>query len=381
MTCRTARLRLSLPAALIALAGCASTVHEPTVAGQPRDITAREAVAEADAATDTDGAAGAGGTRRYGPTASTVGEIHERSAQATAPLDFWQRLDHGHDRIYARMQEYVEATDRRFAKPGTELLPVPAAPFRIGVTGEFIDRRDGLDFQPDLDFDVQLRLPNIEQRLRIFITSVDLDESPRDASEDTELRAGLRYELRKYVNFDIGVKAEAPPVAFMSVRWAREYHLGRWDFYPLAKLFAETDESIGYAAATTFDHWSGGRLLRSSSFVKWRQDRDEMEWTQTLIHARARQIIVPDRYGSYLRASDIGHGWGLRLLASGENMHGASRYEASLFFKRPTTSRWLYWVVEPLVTWEREYAWRADPGIRIGLDALFWDLARNGKHR
>ena len=37
------------------------------------------------------------------------------------------------------------------------------------------------------------------------------------------------------------------------------------------------------------------------------------------------------------------------------------------------------WFVEPLVRWDREYAWQADPGIRIGIDALFWDLARPGK--
>jgi len=36
----------------------------------------------------------------------------------------------------------------------------------------------------------------------------------------------------------------------------------------------------------------------------------------------------------------------------------------------------LYWFVEPLVRWDREWEWSADPGIRVGIDMLFWDLAR-----
>ncbi len=155
---------------------------------------------------------------------------------------------------------------------------------------------------------------------------------------------------------------------------------GSWDFYPLAKIFAETKESVGYAAATTFDHWSGRTLLRSSTYAKWRLDRDRTEWSHTLIFARAHELIVPDRYGSYPRADDIGRGWGVRLLASGENAHEVSRYEAGVFYRRRSASHhWLYWHVEPIVRWDRDYNWNGDPGIRIGIDMLFWDLARPGR--
>ncbi len=376
---RRARRPLPLPlilSAVAALAGCATTAPEgpPAVATQPRVLTASEAVAEANGAR-RDRAI------RQEPSVSSTQDVQAQHAAASAPLDARERLDSAHDRLYAQMQELVEATDRRYAPKDTVLLPVPAAPFRIGMTGEAIDRSDGTDFDFDLDFDVSLRLPNIEKRLRIFITSSDLDEAPRVREKETALRAGLRYELQKFLNFDIGLKADLPPVAFMALKWARQYQLGRWDFYPFAKLFAETDESVGYAAAVTFDRWSGQRLLRTSSYVKWRNDRDRTEWSQTLIYARAKEIIVPDRYGSYLRATDIGRGWGARLYASGEDMHGTTYYEAAIFSKHPTPNRWLYWFVEPLVRWDRQYDWKADPGIRVGIDALFWDLARPGKPR
>lgn len=362
-------------AAFAALTGCATAGRDaaPVVAAQPRAITAGEAAAE-----------GNGHRRhaaRHRPGESSTDEVQAQNAAAAAPLDARERLDEAHDRAYTKMQEFVEALDHRFAPKDAELLPVPAAPFRVSLGGEAIDRSDGTDFDLDLDFDTTLRLPNTEKRLRIFITSNDVDEAPRVADESSAVRAGLRYELRRHLNFDVGIKADVPPVAFVSLKWAREARLGRWDFYPFAKLFAETDESVGYAAAMTFDRWSGQRLFRTSSYVKWRDDRDRTEWSQTLIYARAREIIVPDRYGSYLRASDIGRGWGLKLYASGEDMHGTTYYEASLFRKQPTASGWLYWFIEPLVRWDREYGWRADPGIRIGIDALFWDLARPGKPR
>lgn len=85
---------------------------------------------------------------------------------------------------------------------------------------------------------------------------------------------------------------------------------------------------------------------------------------------------MPDRYGSYPRADDIGRGWGIRLETSGLDTDRISRYEAGLFFRRPTRNRWLYWRAEPFVQWDRAYGWHADPGIRVGFDALFWDLAR-----
>ena len=39
----------------------------------------------------------------------------------------------------------------------------------------------------------------------------------------------------------------------------------------------------------------------------------------------------------------------------------------------PTARNWLYWNVTPLVRWERKFGWKADPGIRAGIDILFWD--------
>lgn len=377
----------SLTAFAIVLAGCATTRHEPPpeVAPQPPEMTAEEVVAEEQAVngnaepTPVEVPATSPGDRRYRPTTLSTEEIRARNAEAPLPLDFRQRVDYTHDRIYAWTQSGVQGLDHWVADKDKPLKPVPAAPFRLSVDSGWIKREGGLDFELDMDFDIALQLPNLEDRLRIFITSGELDEAPEDVRDDSRLSAGLRYQLFRHLDFDLGVRLDAPPVPFAALKWTHEIALGRWDFYPFAKVFVETEESAGFAAAATFDRWSGRHLFRTSTYAKWRADRDRTQWSETLIYARALQLIVPDRYGSYPRANDIGHGYGLRLLASGETGRAVDRYEAGIFYRRPTPLRWLYWSVEPMVRWSREYGWNADPGVRLGLEALFWDLARAGR--
>ncbi|MEJ0098235.1 MAG: hypothetical protein WDO12_00170 [Pseudomonadota bacterium] len=405
----------ALPAlAPLLITACATTAptHEapPVVAPQPPQITATEAVNEgkiaekteeqalAEAAATTTPAtpaapatpatvvptmapdpAAPGRAQRYHPTDRSTQQIREQNAAAAFPLDFSQRLDHAHDVLYTWEQGMVESTDHYFADKDRPLRPVPAAPFRIGTALELVDRDTGVKPHLDVNVDISLHMPNIEQRLKLFVTSEELDGSTGRDSEDSHLRAGLRYELLRDVDFDLGIRVRVPPVAFTSVKWSREVPMGSWDFYPLVRVFLETRESLGTEAATTFDRWSGHTLLRSSTDAKWRADRNATNWSQTFIYARASEIMVPDRYGSYVSADDIGRGWGVRLEASGDTTHHVDAYETGLFYHAATPHRWLYWYVEPLVRWDRSYGWSADPGIRIGIDALFWDLARPAK--
>ena len=105
----------------------------------------------------------------------------------------------------------MEATDRKLADKDKTLEPVPAAPFRLGLMLESIDRSDGMEFNFNANLDIALNLPNIEKRLRIFVTSDDLDEAPDTARDRSGLRAGLRYQLLNFLDFDVGVRLDIPP--------------------------------------------------------------------------------------------------------------------------------------------------------------------------
>ncbi len=155
---------------------------------------------------------------------------------------------------------------------------------------ETLDRSGAMKFRFDGELDMNLRLPNTERRLRVFITSDNPDEAPRGTRRDSaSLSAGLRHELARYLDFDVGVRVDAPPVAFTSIKYSREIQLGGISFYPFAKVFVESSDGFGASAAATFDHWSGRTLLRSSSFAKWTADGDHKDWSQSLIFARAHE--------------------------------------------------------------------------------------------
>lgn len=362
---RSAALLLAACAAALGLGGCA---YAARVASPPAQASGAPARVER----------GRERTPRFSPSTRSTAEIRAEAARRPYPLDFGERLDRGHDWLYVNAQHFVEDTDRRFAPPDAELLAVPATPFRLGVLTEAIDRRDGVALDLDLNLDVTLNLPNIERRLRIFITSDDVAESPDVVGERRNVRAGLRFAWARDLDFDLGVRGDLPPIAFASLRWGKFYPAGDWDFYPFAKLFAETNDGLGVSGGFTFDRRVGdATILRSSSFAKWRLDRAATEWTQAFLVARADELLVPDRYGHLLQNRDLARGYGMQLLATGARTSRADGYEATVFYKRPLRHRWLYGRIEALVRWDREYAWRADPGIRIGFDALFWDLSRS----
>ena len=102
----------------------------------------------------------------------------------------------------------------------------------------------------------------------------------------------------------------------------------------------------------------------------------DTDFTQSLTVAHAAETLRQGRYSDVVGGRDLARGYGLQLLASGTRDTGAQRYEASLFVKQPTALRWLYWHAAPLINWERSQGWHPDPGIRIGIDALFWDVGR-----
>jgi hypothetical protein len=255
--------------AALVLGGCASTRHEakPEVALQPQ-ATSAEAVVAAAAPPAPKPV-----LQRFRPADRSVRDIREQSAATAPPLDFGQRLDHSHDQLYAWMQGIVDATDRGLASDNRQVQPVPAAPFRIGLSLETIDR-SGAPAQVEGELEMALQLPNMRSRLRIFITSDDPDESPRGPGQKAYLSAGLRRELLRDVNFDLGIRLDAPPVAFSSIKWSREIPLGGLSFYPLAKVFVESGRGFGASVAATFDHWSGRTLLRSSTYARWIADGD-----------------------------------------------------------------------------------------------------------
>lgn len=129
-------------AAAAACAGRGSTVSDRCYVADPRRMVQAAAASAADTAGTTAPAPARAPARapaprrpeRIGPSLRSTAEIREEAARRPYPLDFGQRLDRTHDSAHVNAQQLVEDTDRRFAPPDAELLPVPrdAVPPRPG---------------------------------------------------------------------------------------------------------------------------------------------------------------------------------------------------------------------------------------------------------
>lgn len=286
-------------------------------------------------------------------------------------------LDRWHDRLFLGVQDFITRVDERYVDDPATALPVPVSPFRIGLQAESLRRADGtIDTSPRVDIDLLLKMPNLQRRLQLFITSDSVDESPdRLGNRLNDVRAGLRYSLLSNLDFDVGLRADLPPVAFTSVRWQKQWALGDWQLQPFIKAYAETKRGIGVASGVNLERWIDRWVLRSASYANWRRDSDDTQWTQAFIVARASEVIRFGRYSDVLGGRDLARGFGLEGKLDGSRSKQLETYEVSLFAKQPTARRWLYWQVAVFTRWDRERSWHADPGIRLSLDALFWDRA------
>ena len=286
-------------------------------------------------------------------------------------------LDHWHDQLYLGLESLIKRTDSYYADDANAALQTPGSPFRITLQTEVLRHGDSsTSATPQVDVDLHLQMPNLQRKLQLFITSDNVNESSdRLNSGLNSLRAGVRVTPLDFVDFDLGVRADVPPVAFASLRWQKKFDLAGWRLEPFSKAYVETKRGVGWANGVNLERWFDHWVVRSASYGNWQRDNHGTEWTQAFIVARAREVIRFGRYSDVLGGRDLARGIGFEGLVSGDSTDKMQRYELSMFYKQPTAHRWLDWQVTPFVRWERDYGWHADPGIRISLDALFWDRA------
>jgi hypothetical protein len=318
--------------------------------------------------------AGAEEPAKVQPSTGTIPELP--SAPARVPRTPGGLLDQGHDWLYRRLQRSFEKIDTRFVGSGRTPIVVPLSPLRIGFDSELFHQQDGMAFAARPELEATLRLPNIERRIKVFITSTDLTEAPSDATHNRHpVRAGVRFAPLPRVEFDLGVRARLQPSAFAALRWAPVFEAGSVHIYPFAKPYVESGLGFGVSGGVALEHWSGLWIARSASFADWQRNGAATSWTQAFTVGYARAVILEQRYDRFIAGHDLACGAAARVSVSGDRTSRITRYETGVLFKRPLHGGWLFGYLEPVVRWQRESSWHPDAGIRLGLDALFWGLA------
>jgi len=308
------------------------------------------------------------------PSTGTFGELRTASTELAHSLG--ERLDKGHDWLYRHLQNLLENVDTRFAGVDRAPVTVPLSPLRIGFDSALLRRQGGWRLVGNPDLEATLRLPNIERRFKVFVSSTDLPEFPGDpALEDTPLRAGLRFAPRSHLDFDLGMRVKTSPSLFAALKWTPEMAAGATRIFPFAKTYVESGLGFGVSGGVALERWAGLWVARSASFADWRQRTSDTAWTHSFAFGYARAVIQEQRYDRLATGHDLACGALARLAFSGDRLSRAVAYEASVLAKRPLRGGWLYGYVEPVVRWERSTGWHPDAGVRFGIDALFWGLA------
>jgi len=314
------------------------------------------------------------GPEQVRPSTGTVGKLRKASAEAVDTLG--KRLDTGHDWLYRRLQRLFEKIDLRFGSPEQAPIVVPLTPVRIGLDAQFLHRQQGLDFSGARDLEATVALPNIERRLKLFVTSADLQETPADPAEQRNpLSLGARFAPQSHLNLELGVRASSSPSVFAALRWAQTVSLGAVSLYPFVKPYVQSGLGIGTSGGIALETWRERWMVRSTSYADWVRNTSATNWSQTLVFGYARAVIQERGYDRFATGHDLACGVVARLSVSGDRTSRSSTYEIGVLMKRPLHGGWLFGYVEPLTQWNRTSNWHPDIGIRMGFDALFWGLA------
>ena len=309
------------------------------------------------------------------PSTGTIWEL--RAASAHVATTIGDSLDKGHDWLYRRLEHWIENTDTRYGSSDAEHIVVPLSPLRVGYNVEIVHGNGGFGLLGTPDLEATVRLPNIERRLRLFITSSDIQESPTDpARAPNPVRLGVRVSPHTAIDFELGVRLKVWPVVFAAWKWAPTFHGKSLTAYPFAKAYVESGMGIGVSSGITLERWRGRWVTRSASYADWVRNTTNTSWTQSLLAGYAPAIIQERRYGTVAAGHDLACGAAVKLSASGDRLSRVQWYEGSVLIKRPLHGGWLFGYVEPLLHWDRAHDWHPDLGVRIGFDALFWGLAK-----
>jgi len=308
------------------------------------------------------------------PWGGTVDQL--RAAVAVVTHTFGDSLDKGHDWLYRRLQYFIAQIDTRFAEDGITPIVAPVSPLRFGYDGDLLHRRNGLGTEGALDSEATLNIPNLERRLKVFITSDALQETPGDpALERNPIVAGLRWAPLAHVDFDIGTRPKLWPSVFAALKWADEFHVGALRLYPFVKPYVESGLGAGVSGGVAVDRWSGPWVVRSASFADWVRNTAATDWSQTFIAGYAYAVLQQRNYDKLANGHDLACGVVARIAVSGDRVSRTTLYEGSVLFKRPLHGGWLFGYAGPVVRWDRTFGWHPDVGIGLGFDALFWGLA------
>ncbi len=291
-----------------------------------------------------------------------------------------QRLDYLHGNVHRRVSEPLRASDAYFALDPEAPIPAPETQFRLGLYAS-VRESEGFEFKLSPNLEIDVELPNLKQKLRVFVESARANDLPQNQLSELENK-GINVGARKFwdrmnLSFDAGVRAKWLPEAFGRISWKRQLDFGRLDITPEARLFYETEDKEGALVSLFVNRWIGdsneGIVIQDAS-VKWRESKDTLEWGASLTAVKVAAMLDENQRGHHMSWEDTARAQGLKYTLYG-SYGNVDAHRLGIGFRAPLYKKWIYWDLVPGLEWKREEDYTTAIVLQAGIDMLFWGQA------
>lgn len=307
----------------------------------------------------------------------------------------WTWIDSTHEWLYQTSHGAVEWMDTSFLAEDQEPVPTPPSRFRIGLFTQVELKAEGSSkIVPVADFDTDVELPNLEARLKLFITTKDNTALPGQdpLNSDGALRVGASRSFFENWKTSAGIKTRWLPEPFVFLQWSPELLLGdKWTAVPQIKPFWESEDGFGGITSMVFNRWDRRMVFRQALSLKWSQKlKDEdlesaadeegpqfgedgkgVRWESTSILGYVPLLLDERDYGRRVGGSDVAKGSGIKATVFGNEIE-TLQARITLFNKGPFYKDFLYYIIGPEVLWRDEDEWKEEYVFKFGVEMLLW---------
>lgn len=217
-----------------------------------------------------------------------------------------------------------------------------------------------------------LDLPRASERWKLIFDSDDqelnsLGDNVLGDETSGQSVAGFSYQQKAgdswQLSHTIGLRDRVPADPFYRFKAQRELRINDdWSVGLRQKIWHYKSQGWGYDTDVAFDREiAPGKVLRFASEVKYQQQREQTEFSQS--------IALHTTLAQYETIS-----YELGILGTSKPNVRIDDYYAGTRYRRAVRSDWLFLEVLPQLVVSRDENWRPQPRLILNLEVLFFDL-------
>jgi hypothetical protein len=281
-----------------------------------------------------------------------------------------EKLDRVHEWTFMKLNSGVNHFDRVVGGSDPFQGSATNSEFRLTLYTE-VKSGSVNEFSIEPDYSMDLNLPRIERRFHLFVNNFAPDElpgqNPLDEKRSTYLgvRQSLKWTKRLGLDTSAGIKWRLPPVLFAQAQLKRRVEKGKWMVEPKQSVFwFSDDDGFGEKTGLTVEYWENPKtFIRSAAGVRWTEGTEGVEWSHVL---STGYILQGDK-------EDMRKTIGARFVAAGHKSGSGvmDSYRADIAWRAPLYKDWLFYIINPGITWDSSHDWESTRTLIVGVDMFF----------